>query len=260
MLWNALDNESLDINSFIFHFYLQMITFRVANIRSCNAVIEVRILLLLLMVFLVNLISCTESTFQLSENNKYRQFLTSGDSTINDEFYEDGKVKDKVFRELTDDFNIKPVMQDGSTIEIRVWMHYNMSGYPKVIIFRNIDSFWFAEKHTITKADFVDGKAYPTAIIRKKLSSPIFGWQDFMDKLVGFDILMIPEPEKQFSSATDAELYYFEILTPTIRHYYCRTEEYYAGRNNDEYKIWAILRLIENEFGFKWMDYSRSEF
>jgi hypothetical protein len=258
LLWNVLNNESLDIDSFIFHHNLTMITFRVANFQNCNVIIEGRHLLLLLMVFSVNLISCTESTFQLSENYKYRQFLSVGDSTINDEYYNDGMVKDKIFRGLTDDFSINPVVQDGSTLEIRVWMHYSMSGYPKVLIFRNKDSLWFAEKHIITKADFVEGKAYPTAIVRKKLSAPQSGWQNFMDRLLGFDILTIPEHKKKISTVTDGELFYFEVLTPTVKHFYLRSGEYYAGHDNEDYKIWAMLKLIENEFGFKWLDYSGS--
>ena len=229
-----------------------MITGKHNNNQSFNTLLKT---LKLFIFSTIVLVSCTESTYQVKENYKYNQFLTSFDSSFNDDYYQNGQVKDKLFKELAADFKIQPVMQIGSTLEIRVWLHYNMAGYPKVLIFRNKDSMWFAEKHVITEADFVEGKSYPKKIIYTKFAAPKSGWHTFMDELLGLDILMIPDLKSKTSTATDGELFYFEILTPSVKHVYLRSGEYYAGLSNEDYKIWAILNLIENEFGFKWLDY-----
>lgn len=149
----------------------------------------------------------------------------------------------------------KPAPRE-SEIEIRIWGNPWVRGYPKVFTLKNSAQQWFAEKRMITKADFDKSRLIPLEIKQEKFKRPKSGWNKFLNELFELDILTISDRERQTGDAMDENSFIIEIYTSNkVRRY--RSVGGYSTDTEEHKKVGKILKLIEENFNFKWTEDGR---
>lgn len=199
--------------------------------------------------FFVLILSCRNSA--LDRINKHLSIYNSNTfiSDIPVRFKEPGVVKKlKQDRERT--LGLMSLENGSSNFQIRIWDE-SENNLGRVIVINNINKKWSAEiykyRYVSTGTffrDSVSGEKFP-------LNSPKSGWNPFLNKLLDYEIMTIPDFSKITDYNLEADEYgvTVEISKKNFYRIYEQTAPYIRQKQYQYSKqIVSILETINKEF------------
>jgi hypothetical protein len=211
--------------------------------------------LLILCLFVLFVQACNEGTD--GDKGKPNPIATLQDTVIKDIPL---NIRDSAYRQMQRNTESKiglSSLEGGfKDLQIRIWRGYSQTDFIDLILFTKVNDKWSARLHNLVL--HYDKNFDSVVAITKKVvtKEPKSGWQFFTDSLIKLKILDLPDystlPDYYVSADSDGVT--VEVATvDKYRTYSYPDFESYISKKTEAKKMYQILKLIENEFHFKWL-------
>ena len=205
-----------------------------------------------LIFFLV--ISCWEST--TSKKN------STGTDTLNVEFIsnQDDTLRQYAFIKFKQQkIGLDSIQGGYDSLQFRIWDLQGLFGHMEVYVIKNNQYKWTAEYYSIHgDSNFNDGLILdefewgdePFNIVKQKQLMPRIPWKKFVDSLISFDIMILPDMESVKGMEvtwTDGSWIVIEVANKNGYRVYHYNSPHRFEKFEEANKIEGILSLISNE-------------